>query len=302
MGTLQAQYAPAMYVGLLSRIEGFARGDLDRALERRTVVQATLMRQTIHLVSRADYWPLALAVREARRPVHLRTWPDPPAEGLAAAAQRLRDALADGPMWRRDLEALIGKDAFRGAGLWVDLVRVPPGGTWDRRRADRYGLAEQWLGPPPAGIDAEAHLVRRYLTGHGPASRHDVASFTALPLGAVDAVLGRLRVRHLVAEDGTALVDLARAPLPDPDTPAPVRLLGHWDAVLLAHARRAGVLPDEYRARIFNTRRPHSTSVFLVDGMVAGEWALDGSFEPYRKLDASTRRELGEELERVRAL
>ena len=302
MGTLQAQYAPAMYVGLLARVEGFVRGDLDRALGRRTVVQATLMRQTIHLVSRADYWPLALAVREARRPVHLRTWPEPSAQRLAAAAERVREALADGPMWRRDLEALIGKDAFRGVGLWVDLVRVPPGGTWERRRADLYALAEDWLGPPPTGLDAEAHLVRRYLAGHGPASRHDVASFTGLPLGAVDAVLGRIGLRRLVAEDGTALVDLPRAPLPDPDTPAPVRLLGHWDAILLAHARRAGVLPEELRPRIFNTRRPHSTSVFLVDGAVAGEWALDGTVEPYRRLDAATRREVGEELERVRAL
>ena len=30
------------------------------------------MRHTIHLVSRADYWPLALAVREARRAHWLR--------------------------------------------------------------------------------------------------------------------------------------------------------------------------------------------------------------------------------------
>ena len=32
-------------------------------------------------------------------------------------------------------------------GLWVDLVRVPPGGTWERRRADVLALAEQWVGP-----------------------------------------------------------------------------------------------------------------------------------------------------------
>ena len=67
IGGIQAQYAPSMYVGLWSRLEGFERDALTRALERRSVVQATLMRQTIHLVSRADYWPLALAVRESRR-------------------------------------------------------------------------------------------------------------------------------------------------------------------------------------------------------------------------------------------
>ena len=48
---IQAQYAPSMYVGLWTRLAGFRRESLTRALERRTVVQGTLMRATIHLVS-----------------------------------------------------------------------------------------------------------------------------------------------------------------------------------------------------------------------------------------------------------
>src|SRR5918995_953579 len=31
--------------------------------------------------------------------------------------------------------------------LWMDVVRVPPSGTWERRRADLYALAEDWIGP-----------------------------------------------------------------------------------------------------------------------------------------------------------
>ena len=44
VGGLQAQYAPSMYVGLWSRLEHFEREQLDGALERREVVQGTLMR------------------------------------------------------------------------------------------------------------------------------------------------------------------------------------------------------------------------------------------------------------------
>jgi hypothetical protein len=66
-----------MYIGLSSRLEGFERGALTGALERRAVIQATLMRITIHLVSRRDFWPLALATREARRALWLRTRPEP---------------------------------------------------------------------------------------------------------------------------------------------------------------------------------------------------------------------------------
>jgi hypothetical protein len=64
---LQTQYAPSGYVGLWTRLESFARDQLTKELERRRVVQATLMRTTIHLVSARDYPLFRAAVREARR-------------------------------------------------------------------------------------------------------------------------------------------------------------------------------------------------------------------------------------------
>src|SRR4029079_4162376 len=67
VGGIQAQYAPSMYGGLWSRMAGLERAALPRALEGRAVVQATLMRSTIHLVSARDFWPLADAVRGPRR-------------------------------------------------------------------------------------------------------------------------------------------------------------------------------------------------------------------------------------------
>src|ERR671915_1196617 len=72
VGGIQAQYAPSMYVGLWSRLRDFRRDALTRALDRRTVVQGTMMRITIHLVSAADYWPLTVAIREPRREGWLR--------------------------------------------------------------------------------------------------------------------------------------------------------------------------------------------------------------------------------------
>ena len=144
IGGIQAQYAPSMYIGLWSRVEGFERDALTAALERRSVIQATLMRVTIHLVSRADYWPLALATREARRALWLRRpAPVPSADAMEAAAQTLRAHVGDGTISRKDLERLLGKTEAGGVGLWVDLVRAPPSGTWERRRADLYALSER---------------------------------------------------------------------------------------------------------------------------------------------------------------
>ncbi len=72
MGGIQAQYAPSAYIGLRTRLAGFERSRLTRALGRRTVVQGTLMRGTIRLVSAPDYPMFAAGVRSARREWWLR--------------------------------------------------------------------------------------------------------------------------------------------------------------------------------------------------------------------------------------
>jgi hypothetical protein len=48
LGGLQTQYAPSADVALWSRLPDFDRDSLTRALERRSIVQATLMRVTPH--------------------------------------------------------------------------------------------------------------------------------------------------------------------------------------------------------------------------------------------------------------
>jgi hypothetical protein len=295
---------------LWTRVEGFERGRLTRALERRTVVQGTLQRATIHLVSAADYWPFALAVREARRAWWLRVHRMPESEAVEAAALDVRRRLADeGAVHRKDLDVVaagLDMGSAVGLGLWLDLVRAPPSGTWDRRRADLFAAAEDWIGPPK--IDAAAaleHIVRRYLGGFGPATVSEIANWAGLPVRHIGAVIGGLRLRRFRAEDGAALVDLPGAPLPDSNTPAPVRFLPTFDATLLAHARRAVIIEEGDREKIFNNKMPQSVGTFLVDGTVAGTWHYaEGGvrLERFRKLDASTNRELAAEAERLSAL
>jgi len=147
--------------------------------------------------------------------------------------------------------------------------------------------------------------VRRYLGGFGPATLAEIANWAGVPTTVVAPALERLRLRRFASEEGEELVDLPRAPLPDPDTPAPVRLLGTWDAILLAHARRASVLPERFRDRVFHVRMPQSVTTFLVDGSVAGNWRYeDGrvTFAPFERLDRATLRALREEGERMAAL
>jgi Winged helix DNA-binding domain len=314
MAALQAQYAPSMYVGLWSRLDGFRRDDLTRLLEQREVVQGTLLRTTIHLVSRADYWPFAIATRKHRRAWWLRTRAGHPSErDMAAGARRLRQQLARGATLRRsEIEALLGRDLAAGVGLWLDLVRVPPSGTWQRRRADLYAAAEDWIGPTSVTPGAAlVHVVRRYLGGFGPAAPADIAGWAGVAGSAIAGALRRLPLRHFSDERGRKLVDLADLPgsadvhLPDADTPAPVRFLPTWDATLLVHARRSGILPEEHRTRIFHIKNPQSESTFLVDGKVAGAWRHDNGrilVEPFTSLGTSARRHVDDEAERLAEL
>jgi hypothetical protein len=296
-----------MYIGLWSRLEGFERGALTHALERRSVVQGTLLRSTIHLVSARDWWPLWVAVERGRREWWLKVNREGlTARDMSAAARKLRTRLAGGTVLRRaEIEAIVGKRAAAGIGHWLPMVRVPPSGTWERRRADLYAAAEDWLGPADiTRDDALDHLVRRYLGGFGPARLADIASWAGIPAPEIAPALERLRLRRFHAENGDELVDVPRARLPDPDTPAPVRLLGTWEAILLVHARRAKVLPEHHRDRVFNTKMPQSVPTFLVDGSVAGAWRYDAGgvrFDPFERLDRATTRALREEGERMAA-
>jgi hypothetical protein len=111
-------------------------------------------------------------------------------------------------------------------------------------------------------------------------------------------------VRRFRDEDGRELVDLPRAPLPDPETPAPVRFLPTWDATLLVHQRRTGILPEEHRPKVFSTKTPQSVATFLVDGRVAGSWRHERGrivTEPFERLSAAAGRELAAEAERLAA-
>ncbi len=303
MGGLQAQYAPSMYIGLWSRLEGLERDAVTRGLERRSIVQGSMMRATIHLVSKRDYWPFVVGIRRAQREWWLRTHGrGVTAREIAANDRKVRRGLSGSTVSRAELEALLGKRLGQ-APFWVDLVRVPPSGTWERRRADLYALAEDWVGAESASEDEGIELlVRRYLGGFGPAPANDIADWAGLKITAIRPVLERLELRRFQDEQGKELLDLPRAPLPAPETPAPVRFLPVWDATLLVHARRTQILPERYRARVFNTKTPHSVNTFLVDGQVAGTWRYEKKrikLAPFGRLQQAVRKELDEEAERL---
>jgi hypothetical protein len=304
VGGLQTQYAPSGYVGLWTRVASFRRGDLTTALEQRSLIQASLMRTTIHIVSRREYWLFANGIRRSRQEWVQRLGTLPPERRLRSNADRLREALADGPRTVKELGEW-AKGFVGTLGLWVDLVRVPPSGTWERRRADRLALAETWVGPNDS-TEAEGleHLVRAYLRAFGPAGWKDIGSWAGLSVADVKRGAEELELTRYRDARGAELVDLSSLEPASEDAPAPVRFLPHWDANLLVHARRAGLLPEAHRPRVFSTKNPFSVGVYLVDGRAVGAWSLVDRrivLDPFESISTADERLVEREREALEA-
>jgi uncharacterized protein YcaQ len=295
---LQAQDRRAPYIGLWSRVDGFQREHLTSALRRHTAIKATLMRATIHLVSSRDYslfLPAILPILRGywRRYATSRGYVYDPGEVTARAREFTRE-----PRSARELQAALG-----GEGPWWRLrfhepfVHVPQAEEWAFARQPRYMAAEHWARRPfAAAEDGTAHLVRRYLAGFGPATAQDVAAWSGVPMATLRPALDALKLRRFLDERGRVLLDVPRAPLPPPDTPASPRLLAPFDNAVLSHADRTRIVSDEHRRRII--RAGIVDPVFLVDGFVAGRWRLDKErvvLDPFERLPQRAQRELREE-------
>ncbi|MEN5074148.1 winged helix DNA-binding domain-containing protein [Isoptericola cucumis] len=293
---LQAQLPAAPYVALWNRVDGFDPADLDVAYADRLLVRGTSLRITLHAVHAADHAGYRTAMQPTLRGARLgdRRFTD---TGLTAAdADALQPGLLaqlDRPRTGDELVAWIealhpggGKRAWWALRHYGPFVHAPTGDTWS------FPARVSWLPGPGLdapgltgmGLDGEPDaalvpLARRYLAGFGPASVADVAHFLtvqrARARAAVAALAGELE--ELEGPDGTVLYDVPGAPRPAADTPAPPRLLGMWDNVLLAHLDRSRIVPPALR-RVVTRVNGDVLPTLLVDGYVAGVWrTVDGA-------------------------
>ena len=282
---LQAQAPSPPYVALWTRVRDFSHRELSDLLTRRKAVRVVLMRSTIHLVSARD----CIAHYKTLEPVQHRLLFNGSPYGrniqgldLGALTRYGRELLEAEPRTLGDLRPVLAKrwPKFDGHSMafavrnLLPLVQVPPRGVWGQSGLPLLTTADSWLGKPmkPAG-DVRA-LILRYLAAFGPASVRDAQSWSGLP--ALADVFERLRkrLRTFRSEKGTELFDLPDAPRPKDDVPAPVRLLGEFDNILLSHADRSRIVDDEHRRRI-GTLNGMVPGTILVEGRVAGIWKIE---------------------------
>ncbi|ANZ41771.1 hypothetical protein BBK82_43360 [Lentzea guizhouensis] len=280
---IQAQEPASPYIALWNRIAGFDPADLDAAFTGGLVRKATLMRITLHAVTAADHEVFHHAMLPALRASRLA---DKRFKGMDITIEQADELLehllefASVPRAKAEIEELLHAHAgdVGEPGVWwalrtyAGLVHAPTGGPWS------FGLRPSYLAArtePRERLQCVAELVRRYLTGFGPATVADVNQFTMLPRGTIREAVEQLElVRH-----GDHF-DVPNRTVPDEDTPAPARLMAMWDSTLLAYADRSRIIPAEYRKVVIGNNGD-TLPTLLVDGYVAGVWRplADGSVE-----------------------
>ena len=277
LGGMQSQAPLAPYVGLWTRLQGFAPGELSALTEQREVVRLHLMRNTVHLVSardclewRALFYPLHAAEFSA----HFRHRTGGVDRG--ALLRQANQLLEEQPRTRGELGKLLAErwpEADPGALAYavthhIALCQVPPRGIWGKNGPAAWSPVESWLGAPlrPVPVDA---LVLRYLGAFGPATVADIQVWSGLTR--LREVVERLALRMFHGAAGQALHDLPDAPRPVEDMPAPPRFLPEYDNLLLSHKDRTRVIPGN-RPVPLPPGNGATAGTFLIDGTWQGTW------------------------------
>jgi hypothetical protein len=313
LGGMQAQAPNPPYFGLWSRIRDFRPDDLAGLIERKAVVRIAAMRSTVHLMTATD----ALEFRALVQPALVRGLNASPfgkqlvadrvdvdeiveaGRALMETSPRTGGQLATelGVRWP-SLHPLTIQNTLR---VHLGLIQVPPRGLWGRSGQATLTTVESWLGRPLSTTASIERMVLRYLAAFGPASVLDAQAWSGLTR--LGEVVERLtdKLIALTGPSGTTLYDLPDAPRPDPDTPAPARLIAEFDNITLSYADRTRILSDDDRRRAY-TANGIVPGMVLVDGVVAGTWKLRQTkanatleIRPFRKIPARQRAALIDE-------
>jgi hypothetical protein len=282
---VQAQHPASPYLALWNRIAEFDAAELDAAFAGFAVVKSNMVRMTLHATVAEDYRAFREATEPSLRGAMLGRYfavnglslgdGDALTSELCAFAERPRTAAECATWLEQRLGARSHRTAWRGLRQYAPLWRVPDRRPWSFDTNPSY-VAPATL-PTLADTDVAnmslRTLIRRYLAGFGPASVADMALFAQVQRARAKAAVRALgeELERLEGPGGTVLYDLPGSRLPDEDTPAPPRLLGMWDNVLLAHVDRDRVIPPAYRKHVTRTNGDVLPTL-LVDGYVAGVW------------------------------
>ncbi|HLA45205.1 MAG TPA: winged helix DNA-binding domain-containing protein, partial [Aggregatilineales bacterium] len=257
---LQAQQPQSPFLTLWTRLQNFQRDDLARLIENRSIIKATMMRATLHLFTAADY----VRLRGAIQPALDRSYASIAKQhggklNIDHILSIAKPYIMEQPRSFAGISAMFSElmpDIDIGAirytvRMYFPMVQVPNHSQWSYPGNPTFTPAETWLGQSIPMENNLQTLVFRYLAAFGPASVADIQRWSGLAglKSAVESFKSELVTYR--DEQKRELLDLPTLPIPDADTPAPVRFLPDFDNLLIAYDKRTRIIADEYRSRVY---------------------------------------------------
>lgn len=321
LGGMQAQDLAAATWGVGLRMERAVVATIESALAEGEIVRTWAFRGTLHLLAAADVdWVVALVaptVISANRRRYAQL--DLDEKTLKRSNDVIARALAGEPMLSRS--RLV--QALEEAGISAHGQRAP----YMLQRAALDGLI--CLGPPQGrqatytllnkrlpvatakakAVDRDealTHLMRRYIAGHGPATRRDFVWWSGLPAADSHRALDGARsfLVCLPSEGDDLWAEQEQAS--DRDEPN-VHLLPAFDEYLLGYKDRTAMLDAQFVQRV-NAGGGMFRPIIIVDGHIVGTWQatvggerIQIAYAPFRPLSARERAAMDAAAERYGA-
>lgn len=320
---IQAQAMFAARIALWSRIHRLKNADIDDALwKKRSLVRTSVMRQTLHLVTAADFPVYIAALRHSRVAAIWRLMSkfDITAHEVDSLHQSTLDALADGPLTQQALKERVAPSLGKHMRAWMDRVwsifrlavvegLICYGPSSGARGA--FVRTDHWL-PKQRKIseqDAQHAMLRGFLRAYGPATLRDFAKWTGFAMPDAKALWTRHYGEMLEADvEGhkasilrNDLRVLRESGLADPI----VRLAPSFDPYMLAHSIKDHYLEPAHYKMVYKSAG-WLAPVVLVDGRVAGIWSSTRAnhrllidMDPFEKMPKKLRSAIEHEAEQL---
>jgi uncharacterized protein YcaQ len=323
---IHAQVTSAAALQLWARVPGITRDDIHRALWRdRTLVKTYAMRGTLHLITTDDYPFYISALKATRVQADRRILAryGVTARDVALVTESVLQALADGPMVRRELsQHVLGRvKVSKKARAWFELswwgvVRqaVIAGQVCygpERGPESTLILVDQWLPELPSvpAREAAAHLLRRYVQGYGPVTLRDFAKWTGMSVKEAQAAFETLEdelVEVSVRGERRWLLRSDRQQLARrPASPNVVNLLPHFDPYLLGHADKDHLIDAAHYKEVYR-KAGWIYPVVLHNGRAVATWSYKRvgkkiaiTVEPFGKIAKAIRGKIEAEAARL---
>ncbi|MCI0596361.1 MAG: winged helix DNA-binding domain-containing protein [candidate division Zixibacteria bacterium] len=313
---LQAQMPSAAELQLWARIDGLVRKEIHSALlENRTLVKTSCMRLALHLIPVAEFFVYINAlkssrIREMRRVMSYFGVTQKDADGVTEAVV---DALSASPMTRRELteRSLSRKKTGKKARAWFEkswwgvirpamvegLVCYGP----ERDGEATYVRVDQWLKKPKSIPEGEAQqmLLRRYLSGYGPATLTDFRRWSGISGTELNKIWESLKKELVeVSIEGKKSFLLRRDynHLAQSSFDAQsLQLLPHFDPYLLGHSKKDHLVSPARYKQVYR-KAGWISPVVLLNGRVIGVWSytrgakrLSLKVEPFERFHKTIR-------------